>query len=68
MNPRKEEEITEVVSRLGGALSCRETPTETGTEAVCLTYEFSEWDSAQAAAASLRRQGEHVEGPVSYGP
>jgi hypothetical protein len=64
---KKEEEITGVVARLGGTLDFRETPAGTDTKAVCLTYEFHELESAQAAAASLRQRGDHVEGPVSYG-
>jgi hypothetical protein len=64
----KEEEITGVVARLGGALDYRETPDDAGTNnAVCLTYEFHELESARAAADALRQRGDHVEGPVSYG-
>jgi hypothetical protein len=67
VDSKKEEEITGVVSRLGGSLDYRETPTGTGTNAVCLTYEFSELESARAAADALRQRGAHVEGPISYG-
>ena len=64
---KREEEITGVVERLGGSLDCRVTPNGTGSNAVCLTYEFNEFESARAAAAYLRQRGDHVEGPVSYG-
>ena len=67
-DPAKDEVITDVVSRLGGALSFREVSCGRGTEGVCLTYVFDELDSARTAADSLRLQGAHVEGPVDYGP
>ncbi len=64
----REGKITAVVARLGGLLDCREDPAEGGAGAVCLTYEFDELEPARVAADSLRQQGDHVEGPVSYGP
>jgi hypothetical protein len=64
---KREEEITGVVKRLGGTLDCREAPNGTSSDAVCLTYEFRELESAQEAAASLRQRGDHVEGPVTCG-
>ncbi len=64
---KKEEEITGAVASLGGSLDCRETLIETGTDAVCLTYEFDEMELAQKAADLLRQRGDHVEGPVDYG-
>jgi hypothetical protein len=67
VNLKKEEEITGAVARFGGNLDCRETSAETGSGAVRLTYEFHEMESAQKAADLLRRRGDHVEGPVSYG-
>ncbi len=66
-DPAKDEVITVVVSRLGGSLSFREVSCARDTEAVCLTYEFDELDSARSAADSIRLRGEHVEGPVDYG-
>jgi hypothetical protein len=65
---KREAEITGVVARLGGSPDYRETPVGSGTNAVCLTYEFNELESARAAADALRKQGDHVEGPVTYGP
>ena len=65
-DPRREAALTSRVSSLGGRLSYREAPE--GKEGVCLTYEFDEPDRAEAAAQLLREQGEHVEGPVDYGP
>jgi hypothetical protein len=64
----KEATLTECVSKLGGRLDYREPPSAGGPGGVCLTFEFSDLDRAQAAAESLRRQGEHVEGPSDYGP
>jgi hypothetical protein len=65
---RREETITDRVAHRGGKLSYRENPPEPEGGPVCLTYEFDELDPALAAAAALRQQGEHVEGPVDYGP
>ena len=67
-DPKKEVALTERVSSLGGRLSYRESPDENGMGGVCLTYEFDNLDQAELAAESLRQQGEHVEGPVDYGP
>ncbi len=63
----KESRLAEIVSHMGGALTYREAPPATGSESVCLTFEFTEFASAQSAAVSLRNRGEHVEGPVDYG-
>jgi hypothetical protein len=67
VDPKREEEITGAVARFGGSLDCRETPAETGTGSVCLTYEFGEMELAEKAARLLRERGDHVEGPVGYG-
>jgi hypothetical protein len=67
-DPHKEAALTGRVARLGGRLSYREIPGEDGTGGVCLTYEFEDPGQAEAAAQVLREQGEHVEGPVDYGP
>ena len=64
----KEAVLTERVSGLGGRLSYRETPEGQANGGICLTYEFDEREQAEAAAQLLRAQGEHVEGPVDYGP
>jgi hypothetical protein len=66
--PQKETTLTARVTRLGGRLSYREAPEAGGEGAVCLTYEFEDRSRAKAAAQALRQQGEHVEGPVDYGP
>ena len=60
--------LTARVSSLGGRLSYREVPEDKREGSVCLTYEFDDRDQASRAAALLREQGEHVEGPVDYGP
>ncbi len=65
---RKEAELTVQISRLGGHLTFREHPDEYGSASACLTYEFDDLFFAETAAESLRQQGEHVEGPVDYGP
>ena len=67
-DPEREATLTERVSSLGGRLDYREVPAEGQTGGVCLTFEFGDPDRAQAAADALRAQGEHVEGPVDYGP
>jgi hypothetical protein len=64
---KKEAAIQERVAGLGGRLDYREEVREDGTASVCLTYEFDRAEQAEAAAESLRRQGEHVEGPQEYG-
>jgi hypothetical protein len=58
----REATLTTQASRFGGKLDYQE---EEGT--VCLTYEFEDLAKAEAAAALLRRSGEHVEGPQDYG-
>ena len=67
-DPAREAALTERMSRLGGRLDYRETPTEGLPGGVCLTFEFPDLDRARAAAEALRAQGEHVEGPGEYGP
>lgn len=67
-DPSREAALAERVSGLGGRLDYREGPDEGGPDAVCLTFEFNDPGRAREAADSLRRQGEHVEGPVDYGP
>lgn len=65
---QREATLTKQIKYLGGRLSFREDPDEQGMGAVCLTYEFDTLGLAEVAADSLRQQGEHVEGPVDYGP
>lgn len=67
-DPQKEAVLTTRVSGLGGRLSYRESPNGGGGGGVCLTYEFDDYNQAAVAARVLREQGEHVEGPVEYGP
>ncbi len=61
-DPKKEAALLERISKLGGRLDYREEPRDDGAASVCLTYEFDRLEQAEAAAESLRRQGEHVEG------
>jgi hypothetical protein len=63
----KEKALRTQLASLGGRLSYREAP-ETGEGGVCLTCEFEDRRGAVDAAQTLRQQGEHVEGPVDYGP
>jgi hypothetical protein len=63
----KEAALTARVADLGGRLSYREAPAESGSGGICLTYDFDEREPALAAAELLRQQGTHVEGPVDYG-
>jgi hypothetical protein len=67
-DPAREAALTERVSCLGGRLDYREVPAEGMPGGVCLTFEFPDIDRARAAAEALLAQGEHVEGPVDYGP
>jgi hypothetical protein len=62
----KETVLTDRVTALGGRLDYREDATE--VTGICLTFEFDSPDSAQRAADALRELGEHVEGPMDYGP
>jgi hypothetical protein len=67
-DPEKEAALTARVSNLGGRLDYREGPEKGDPPSVCLTYEFDDYDQAEAAARLLRKEGEHVEGPQDYGP
>jgi hypothetical protein len=67
-NPSKEAAVTDRVAAMGGRLDFREVGDERGLGGVCLTYEFEDLESAAKAAEVLRQLGEHVEGPVDYGP
>ena len=66
-DPKKEAALLERIARLGGRLDYREEPQDGTAASVCLTYEFDRLEQAEAAAESLRREGEHVEGPQDYG-
>jgi hypothetical protein len=67
-DPAKETALLKCVSELGGRLDYREDSDGKPEQSICLTYEFDEFDQAEAAAERLRQQGEHVEGPQDYGP
>ena len=67
-DPAKEAAVTERVVALGGRLDFRENAGNNGRGGICLTYEFDDCDAAAKAANVLRQSGEHVEGPVDYGP
>jgi hypothetical protein len=67
-DPVREATLAECVSSHGGRLDYREAPDGNQPGSVCLTFEFSDVEQARAAAEALRRQGEHVEGPMDYGP
>jgi hypothetical protein len=63
---QKETSLKNRVTNLGGRLTSREVP-ESGLRGVCLTFEFDRHGQAEAAAETLRAQGEYVEGPMDYG-
>jgi hypothetical protein len=65
-NPAKEAAVTSRVASLGGRFDYREDPDERGLSGVCLTYEFDDLEKATKAADLLRREGEHMEGPIEY--
>ena len=66
---KKEAVVTNRVASLGGRLDYREEDSEErGMAGVCLTFEFDDLEKAAKAAEVLRQNGEHVEGPVDYGP
>jgi hypothetical protein len=67
-DPGREATLADWVSSHGGRLDYREAPEANQSGSVCLTFEFSDREQAKAAADNLCRQGEHVEGPVDYGP
>jgi hypothetical protein len=67
-DPSKESALSERVAAFGGRLDFREEADERGLGGVCLSYEFEELEQAVKAADVLRKLGEHVEGPVDYGP
>ena len=67
-DPAKETAVTERVAALGGRLDFREDAGEIGQGGICLTYDFDSLGAATKAADLLRQSGEHVEGPVDYGP
>jgi len=64
----REEALQQQVTKFGGQLDFREVPEPHENMGICLTYEFSELAQAEEAAEFLRHRGEHVEGPVAYGP
>jgi hypothetical protein len=68
VNKCRETRITETAANHGGELTYREEPADLSTSgAISLTIEFRGWTEAELAAAELRAQGEHVEGPMVYG-
>jgi hypothetical protein len=67
-DPAKEESVTKRVVALGGRLDYREDIPVNGRGGICLTFDFDSLDMAAKAADVLRKSGEHVEGPVDYGP
>lgn len=63
-DPQREAVISERVGQFGGRLTYREEPEVVGVGPVCPTYEFNGFQESEEAAARLRSQGEHVEGPM----
>jgi hypothetical protein len=65
-NARREAELAKTIAGFGGRLDYREEPTGGSSHSICLTYEFDDLDRAEKAAEWLRKEGEHIEGPVEY--
>lgn len=64
----QEAELVARLAKLGGRLDCREETSIPGVcSTLCLTFEFSDYSQAETAAGTLQSNGEHVEGPYSYG-
>ena len=66
-NHEREARLTAQVISLGGRFDYWEDGTPEATY-ICLSYEFDALEQAECAATTLRQLGEHVEGPVPYGP
>jgi hypothetical protein len=67
-NPQRDAALSNKIASFGGRLDFLEIPGEGESGGVCLTFEFDDPEQARKAAETLRRQGEHVEGPTDYGP
>jgi hypothetical protein len=62
-DPTKESALVRKMATLGGRLDCaRCHPVR-----VAVAFQFEDLAAAQYAAATLREQGEHIEGPGDYG-
>jgi hypothetical protein len=67
-DPPLEAEVLGTVKQFGGEQTCKEVPKPGDiSRAVCLTIEFDDIESAEAATLALENLGRHVEGPVDYG-
>jgi hypothetical protein len=66
-NPRREERVARQIENLGGRLTFREEPRPDELSGICLTFEFADRAQAEDVASSLRKEGEHIEGPMDYG-
>lgn len=60
----REGRISCLVAMHSGQITYKETDS---SDSICLTAEFDSWKNAEASTASLRKFGEHVEGPAGYG-
>ena len=63
---KREAALTARVAQFGGQLDFREEADDESSDSICLTFEFDDLEQASLAADSLRRTGEHVEGPICY--
>ena len=67
-DPLREAEVLATAKQFGGERTFKEEPKPGDiSRAVCLTIEFDDFDSAEAATLALQNLGRHVEGPVDYG-
>jgi hypothetical protein len=65
-DPSREARIFNEAAKFGGILNFKEQGTGDASDAICLTFEFSDHRSADRGAAAIRSLGEHVEGPADY--
>lgn len=66
-DPARDRLISTTVAKHGGLLTDRDEPTAGALwPFVCLTFEFTEWSLARAAAIELWHAGERVDGPMEY--
>jgi hypothetical protein len=64
----REERLIQQAAGYGGRRDYREDPSEgSPSQAVVLTFEFDDENSAHQAAEHFRQSGEHVEGIGEYG-
>ena len=67
-DPSLDADILATAKQFGGEQTFKEEPKPGDiSRAVCLTIEFDDIESAEAATLTLQNLGRHVEGPMDYG-